>query len=208
MMLPIPPDAAIEGGGNGGPGDSHGLILDRDNYMIYEIYDVTTERLNGGKLWHSSCCAIFNGAGTNTIRPRYWTSTDAAGLSVFAGLLKYQEIYVEQQLRHCVRFTAVNTRRAFLPPATHYASSLTGTNYIPMGAKVRLKASYPTYILSGGTKVVADGLKKYGMIMADNGANWYVSGAPDSRWTSEIGGICMLGGSDFEVVKMVGLVSQ
>jgi hypothetical protein len=207
MMLPIPPNALIEGGGNGGPGDSHVLIIDRDTYTIYEIYAVTTERQDSGRRWTTDCCSIFNAAGSNVIRPRYWTSSDAAGLSVFAGLVKYEDLY-PGPLKHAVRFTAVNTRRAFLPPATHYASSKTSTMYIPMGARVRLKASFNTATYQGGTKVLLDGLKKYGLIMSDNGSNWFLTGTPDGRWDdSLLHAIIGCTGGNFELVQMVGLVT-
>jgi hypothetical protein len=206
MMMPIPPAAAIEGGGNGGNGDSHLLVLDRDNQTIYELYIAL--RQDSGRRYSCTGTAIFD-ANTNVLRPRGWTSCDAAGLPILPGLVKYQEIYVDKEVKHALRFTASQTRRAYLPPATHYASTRTGTQYIPMGAKVRLKASFNTAGYSAGAKVLLDGLKKYGLIMCDNGSNWYITGAgPDSRWNdTDMGNIRNCLGTNFEVVQMVGLVT-
>jgi hypothetical protein len=207
MMMPIPPNAQIENGGNGGNGDSHLLVLDRDNYKIYELYIAL--RQDSGRRYSCTSTAIFDG-NSNVLRPKYWTSCDAAGLSIFAGLVRYQEIYVDKQVKHAIRFTAHTTRKAYLPPATHYASSQTSPIYIPMGAKVRLKASFNTAGYSAGARVLLEGLKKYGLIMSDNGSNWFVIGAgPDGRWDDDdMGSIRNCLGANFEVMQMVGLVTN
>ena len=137
-----------------------------------------------------------------------WTSADAAGLPIFPGLVRYDEA-ASGTIRHALRFTVASTRKAYLPPATHWASSSTNANLPPMGMRVRLKASYviPSNF-SAETRAILQAMKTYGMLVADNGSNWYISGAPDARWNndklvSELGSVK---GSNFEVVRMEGLV--
>ncbi len=203
LMMPLPPTGLIEGNG---AGDAHFLVLDRDNYLIYELYH--TSRTDNGRKYSCGGCAIFNG-NSSTLRPNYWTSSDAAGMSVLAGLVRYQEVYVDKVIKHAIRCQSDYTRKAFLPPATHWASSYTGTQYPPMGCRFRLKASFNTAGYSGGAKVIVEALKKYGMIMSDNGGMWFITGAgPDSRWNDpEINTLKNVHGRDFEVVKMNGLVA-
>ena len=140
-----------------------------------------------------------------------WTSADAAGLPIFPGLARYEEASQGPGgIRHALRFTVVRSRRAYIPPATHYASSNTSADLPPMGMRVRLKASYVIPAnFSTETKALLTAMKTYGMIMADNGSNWFVSGAPDDRWNNDAltSELSQVKGSDFEVVRMVGLVT-
>ena len=143
---------------------------------------------------------------SNALRPSGWTSTDAAGLPVFPGLVRYDEI-AAGEIRHAIRFTVPQTQRAFVWPARHYASSLTGTQYPPMGARFRLRAGFDISGFSAANQVILRALKKYGMILADNGSAWYLSGAPDSRWNNDdLHNLGLLHGSDFEAVDVSGLM--
>jgi hypothetical protein len=161
--------------------------------------------------WQASGGAVFH-LDSNTVRPGGqpgWTSADAAGLPIFPGLVRYDEA-VTGIIRHALRFTVSSSRRAYVPPATHWASSNTSANLPPMGMRVRLKASYVIPAsFSTESKAILQSMKTYGMLVADNGSNWYVSGAPDARWNndtlvSELGSVK---GSSFEVVRMDGLVT-
>ena len=143
------------------------------------------------------------------MRPAGWTSADAAGLPIFPGLVRYDEVFGRREITHALRFTASRTRRAYVAPARHFASSNTDSNLPPMGMRVRLKASVDIAGYSPAMQVILRALKKYGMILADNGSNWYVSGAPDARWNdSELNTLKSLKGSDFEVVQMGTIVTQ
>lgn len=195
---PIPPNAPIEGGPTS-TGDRHVLVIDRDNWKLYELFSATP--VNSGASWTAKSGAIFN-LNSNAVRPAGWTSADAAGLPIFPGLVRYDEVYEQGAINHAVRFTADNTRRAYVYPARHFASSITDPNVPPMGTRVRLKASFDITGFSPAMRVILTGLKKYGMMLADNGSNWYVNGAPDSRWDDDdLHTIDMLQGSDFEVVR-------
>nr|WP_315487747.1 hypothetical protein [uncultured Rhodoferax sp.] len=208
---PIPTDAPIEGQlANGGTfgGDRHVLVIDRDANRLYETGNSYPQ---AGGTWRASGGAVFH-TDSNTVRPGGrpgWTSADAAGLPIFPGLARYDEASTGV-IRHALRFTASTTRRAYVPPATHWASSNTNANVPPMGMRVRLKATYviPS-TFSTESKAILQSMKTYGMLLADNGSNWYVSGAPDPRWNndklvSELGSVK---GSNFEVVRMDGLVT-
>jgi len=177
---PIPPDAPIEGGPSG-TGDRHVLVLDRDNCVLYEVYDAHPQS-NGS--WRAGSGAIFN-LRSNTLRPAGWTSADAAGLPIVPGLVRYDEV-ASGEIRHALRFTVPQTRRAYVWPARHFASSLTGTQYPPMGQRFRLRADYPISTFSPATQMILRALKKYGMLLADNGSAWYLSGAPDERWNNDV----------------------
>jgi hypothetical protein len=200
---PIPRDAPIEGGG-----DRHVLVIDRDNNRLYELFGAVAQP-DGS--WDAACGAVFR-LDSNSVRPTAqpgWTSADAAGLPIFPGLVRYEEASAGL-IAHALRFTVQSSRRAYVPPASHWASSNTSANLPPMGMRVRLKAGFviPTGF-STESKAILQALKKYGMIVADNGSNWYITGAPDPRWNnsklnSELGSVK---GSDFEVVRMDGLVS-
>jgi len=202
---PIPTDAPIEGGAQSG-GDRHVLVVDRDAWTLYETWSTypTTSPATTG--WTAGSGAFFDLA-RSPARPQGFTSADAAGLPVFPGLVRYDEVVGRGAIRHALRFTAVQTRRAYVAPATHWASSYRGTDRAPMGMRVRLKASFDTSTFPAQARVVLDGLKKYGMFLADNGGNWFVSGAPDGRWDDgELNTLKTVHGSDFEVVQMGTIV--
>lgn len=194
---PIPRDAPIEGG-PAASGDRHVIVVDIDNWKLYELFDA--HPVNGGASWHAGSGAVFDLA-SNALRPDGWTSADAAGLPIFPGLVRYEEAVVQGAITHALRFTCPITRRAYVHPARHYASTRTDANLPPMGMRVRLKASvdissYPTEV-----RVILTALKKYGMLLADNGGGFYVSGAPDPRWNdANVDQMKRIKGSDFEVV--------
>lgn len=189
---PIPPNPPIENGG-----DRHILMIDRDNWALYELYAAE----KNGSQWHAGSGAIWQ-LDSNALRPLYWTSADAAGLPIFPGLVRYDEVQ-RGEIAHALRFTAERTRRAFVYPARHYASSDTSASLPPMGMRVRLKANVNISGYSASNQVILRALKKYGMLLADNGSNWFVSGAPDSRWNDDdLSELKNLRGRDFEVVKM------
>jgi hypothetical protein len=193
---PIPSDAAIEGGSQS-TGDRHVLVLDRDNCILYEIFSAYPQP-DGS--WQAGSGAVFN-LRSNALRPRGWTSADAAGLPILPGLARYDEA-ASGEIRHALRFTAPQTRKEFIWPARHYASSLTAANDPPMGQRFRLKASFDISHFSAGVQVILRALKRYGMILADNGSSWYISGAPDSRWNNDslVNELKQVTGSDFEAV--------
>ncbi len=202
---PVPSDAPIEGGPNG-TGDRHVLVIDRDTWKLYELFGAYP--VNGGTSWRAACGAVFD-LNSNAQRPAGWTSADAAGLPIFPGLVRYDEVYEMQEITHALRFTAQHTRKAYVAPARHFASSLTDPNLPPMGMRVRLKASFDISRFSPAMQVILRALKKYGMILADNGSSWYVSGAPDPRWNDdELSTLKALKGSDFEVVQMGSVVTK
>jgi hypothetical protein len=202
---PIPPDAPIEGGPKA-DGDRHVLVLDRDNWKLYELWD--SHPINGGKSWKAGSGAIFD-LNSNKLRPAGWTSADAAGLPVFPGLVRYDEVMERKVIAHALRFTCVHTRRAYLPPATHFASNKDDPALPPMGMRVRLKADFDISGFPPEAQVILTALKKYGLILADNGSDWYLSGAPDPRWNDDnLNTLKRVKGSDFEVVKMTGLVTR
>ena len=196
----IPLTAPIEGGAQS-TGDRHTLSIDTDNCILYELYAAYPQAAS----WTAGSGAIFNLL-SNALRPSGWTSTDAAGLPVFPGLLRYDEI-AAGEIRHAIRFTVPQTQKAFVWPARHYASSLTGTQYPPMGARFRLRASFDISGYSAANQVILRALKKYGMMLADNGSAWYISGAPDSRWDNDdLHKLGQVLGSDFEAVDVSGLM--
>jgi hypothetical protein len=205
---PVPATAPVEGGSNT-DGDRHVLVIDRDDNRLYELYRAF---LNADGSWNADCGAVF-ALDSNNVRPGGqpgWTSADAAGLPVFPGLARYDEAALGAGgIKHALRFTAAKTRKAYLPPATHWASTSTSAALPPMGMRVRLKAGFVIpATFSAESKAILTALKTYGMLLADNGSNWYISGAPDPRWSSKL--ITELGsvkGSDIEVVRMDGLVS-
>lgn len=208
---PIPPDAPIEGALAGNApfgGDRHVLVLDRDHNRLYEL-DYAFPQPDGS--WQADSGAVFH-LDSDTVRPGAqagWTSADAAGLPIFPGLARYDEA-AAGAIRHALRFTVQTTRKAYLPPANHWASSQTSAALPPMGMRVRLKASY---VIPAGfspvTRTILQALKVYGLIVADNGSNWYLSGAPDPRWdnNSLVSELKQVQGSSFEVVQMVGIVT-
>ncbi|MBX3396058.1 MAG: hypothetical protein KF841_11895 [Phycisphaerae bacterium] len=192
---PIPPDAPIEGGPNG-DGDRHIIVVDTENKLLYELYDAHRNGIN----WSAGSGAIFD-LTSNALRPAGWTSADAAGLPIFPGLARYDEIVIRGELTHALRFTVSQTQRAYVSPARHFASSSTNANHPPMGLRVRLRSDFNESAFPSSVQVILRGLKKYGMIVADNGSNWYISGAPDPRWNDdELGRLREVKGRDFEVV--------
>ena len=202
---PVPSNAPIEGGPNS-TGDRHVLAIDRDNWKLYELGYAFP--INNGASWNANCGAIFD-LSSNAVRPAGWTSADAAGLPIFPGLVRYDEVFEQGEIRHALRFTVQYTRRAYVFPARHFASSYTSTNLSPMGMRVRLKASFDISGFSPRMQVILRALKKYGMIVADNGSNWYISGAPDPRWDdNELSTLKAIKGSSFEVVQMGTIVTQ
>ena len=200
---PIPPNAPIEGG-PASSGDRHVIVVDVDNWKLYELFDARP--INGGASWTAGSGAIFD-LTSNALRPAGWTSADAAGLPIFAGLARYEEV-AAGAITHALRFTCPTTRRAYVPPARHYASSQTSPNLPPMGMRVRLKSSVDISSFPPDVQVILAALKKYGMILADNGGGFFLSGAPDARWNdANIDTLKRIRGSDFEVVVMVGMVT-
>jgi len=195
---PIPANAPIEGGG-----DRHVLILDRDAWKLYELF-AAYPQANGS--WHAGSGAVFD-LSSNALRPAGWTSADAAGLPILPGLVRYDEV-VAGDIAHALRFTVSVTRKAYVPPARHWASSNTSPLRPPMGMRVRLKASFDFSAYPARVQVILRALKKYGMIVADNGSDWYLSGVADARWNDgELNSLKQLRGSDFEVVRMTGVVA-
>jgi len=202
---PVPPDAPIEGGPSS-TGDRHVLVIDRDNWKLYEMGNAYP--VNGGASWNAGGGAIFD-LTSNALRSAGWTSADAAGLPIFPGLVRYDEVFEQGEIKHALRFTAQNTRHAYVYPARHYASNDTNPNRPPMGMRVRLKASFNISTFSPRIQVILRALKKYGMFLADNGSNWYISGAPDPRWSdNELNALKTIAGSNFEVVQMGTIVTQ
>lgn len=202
---PVPPDAPVEGGANG-TGDRHVIVIDRDNWKLYELYSAYP--VSGGASWRAAGGAVFD-LNSNQLRPAGWTSADAAGLPIFPGLVRYDEVFEQREITHALRFTAQSTRRAYVYPARHFASSNTNPNLPPMGMRVRLKASFDISHFSPAMQVILKAMKKYGMMLADNGSNWYISGAPDPRWNDEeLNTLKAIKGSDFEVVQMGTIVER
>ena len=202
---PVPPAAPIEGGPNG-TGDRHVLVIDRDAWKLYELYDA--HPVNGGQSWTAGSGAIFD-LNSNALRPAGWTSADAAGLPIFPGLVRYDEVVEQKEIRHALRFTCPVTRRAYVYPARHFASSRTDASLPPMGMRVRLRASFDVSGFSPDVQVILNAMKKYGMLLADNGSGWYVSGAPDPRWSDDdLATLSRVRATDFEVVRMGTIVTQ
>jgi hypothetical protein len=198
---PIPPSAPIEGGRDG-HGDRHVIVLDRASCRDYELYDAFP--IDGGRSWRAGSGAIFD-LRSDRLRPRGYTSADAAGLPILPGLVRYSEV-ARGEIDHAIRFTAPRTRRAFVYPARHYASSSDDPALPPMGVRIRLRANVSLAGLGPQARVVARALQRYGALLADNGSPWYFSGAPDPHWNNEdLHTLSRLTGSDFEVVDTSSL---
>lgn len=199
--MPIPLTAPIEGFPN--PGDQHVLVLDNSNCFLYELYGSAVS----GNSWTAGSSAIWDLL-SNEQRPYTWTSADAAGLPIFPGLVRYDEVSAGQ-VQHAFRFTLRNSSAAFIPPASHWASTSGNASAAPMGMRMRLKASFDVSGFSTANQVILNALKKYGMIMADNGSNMFLSGAPDDRWdNNDLHNLGMVTASDFEVIQMSPLYTQ
>jgi hypothetical protein len=199
VRYPIPRTVQIEGGPQS-DGDRHALLVDRDACRLYELYDLH----GGGSSWTAGSGAVWD-LRSNRLRPAGWTSADAAGLPIFPGLARYDEV-ARGVINHALRFTAARTRRAYVYPARHDASSSDDPSLPPMGLRVRLKGSVDISHFPRQARVVLQALKTYGMILADNGSSWYVSGAPNPKWSND--DLHMLGqitGADFEVVDTSSL---
>ncbi len=194
---PIPRNVPIEGQpAHGDTGDRHALIVDADSCRLYELYAL--RRTSTG--WAAGSGAIWN-LRSNAVRPAGWTSADAAGLPILPGLARWEGDASTGRIDHALRFTVERTRRAYIYPARHYASDSTDPSLPPMGLRVRLKASVDISRLPPQARIVAQAMKTYGLILADNGSNWYVTGAPDPHWSNmELHALGALTGADFEVV--------
>jgi hypothetical protein len=193
---PLPRNVPIEGGPRS-TGDRHVIVVDRDTCTDYELFAAHPH--NGGRTWTAGSGAIFN-LRSNHLRPAGFTSADAAGLPILPGLARYDEV-ARGVIDHALRFTAQCTARAFVYPARHEASTCSGANLPPMGLRVRLKSSVNISRLPYQARVVALALKRYGMILADNGSPWFISGAPNRRWNDDaLHQLGQLTGHDFEVV--------
>ncbi len=187
---PIPKGVHVEGGS-----DHHALLLDRDACRLYELGGLA----KGGGRWHAWAGATWS-LRSNRVRPAGWTSADAAGLPIFPGLARYDEVR-RGLIDHALRFTVQRSRRAYLYPARHYASNLTDPSLPPMGLRVRLKASFDVRPFPRQARIVLVALKRYGMLVADNGSNWYISGAPNTGWSNDqLHTLGRVKGYDFEVV--------
>jgi hypothetical protein len=193
---PFPKDTQIEGGKNA-KGDRHALVVGEVNCHLYETYD--THYVGPG--WRAGNGAVFD-LSSDKLRPDCWTSADAAGLPIAPALVKYDEVQ-NGEIDHAMRFTMSTTQAAYQHPATHYASTNTDPNEPPMGLRVRLKASFDTSPFTGESLVVLTALKKYGMFLADNGSDWYISGATDKRWNDDdLDQLKTVSASNFEVIQL------
>jgi hypothetical protein len=193
-LYPIPRNVKIEGG-RSSTGDRHALIVNRSSCRLYELYSLYP-KVRG---WRASSGAIWS-LRSNKLRPAGWTSADAAGLPIFPGLARYDEVK-RGVIDHALRFTVQRTRRAYVFPARHYASDSTDPTLPPMGLRLRLKASFDVSGFPRQARIVLVALKRYGMLVADNGSSWYITGAPDPRWSNDqLHTLGRVKGSDFEVV--------
>ena len=192
---PIPANVAIEGG-RASDGDRHALIVDRDRCKLYELFALYPTAGGG---WRAGSGAIFD-LRTNKLRPAGWTSADAAGLAILPGLARYEDV-AKGRIDHALRFTVQDTHRSYVWPARHFASDKRDPNLPPMGMRFRLKQSYAIGGFPKQARIVLQALKEYGMIVADNGSNWYISGAPHPKWSNDqLHTLHRVPGSAFEVV--------
>ena len=195
--MPIPLTAPIEGYPNPGTGDRHVLVLDTANCFLYEM-DSSYPQTNS---WNADSAAVWDLL-ANEQRPYTWTSADAAGLPIFPGLVRYDEV-AAGEIKHAIRFTLQHSRAAFTPPASHWAANSSSVNAAPMGMRIRLKQNFDISGYSAANRVILTAMKKYGLIMADNGSSMFISGAPDDRWdNSDLHALGNVKASDFEVVAM------
>jgi hypothetical protein len=199
VIYPIPANPTIENGANS-TGDRHVLIVDKTDCMLYEIFSYQPPAAAGQPL-KGGGGAVFN-LRSDHLRPESWTSADAGGLPVLPGLVRYEEV-AAGEIRHALRFTLPQSLNSYVWPARHFASRLTGPQYMPMGTRLRLKASVDISGFSPANQVILTALKKYGMMLADNGSPWFLSGAPNARWNdTDLGNLKSLHGSDFEEVDV------
>jgi len=192
---PVPPNAPVEGAG--AAGDRHVIVEQTGVCKLFELFNASR---NGDDSWNASSGAVFD-LSSNRLRPDGWTSADAAGLPIFAGLVRYDEV-AAGAIRHAIRFTVARTQRAYIHPATHCASSSTNPSLPPMGLRLRLEAGYDISGYPADDRVILTAMKTYGLIVADNGSNWYFTGAPDPRWNDDdLNRLKAVPGSAFEVVQ-------
>ncbi|MCC7021037.1 MAG: hypothetical protein IT332_14840 [Ardenticatenales bacterium] len=198
---PVPRNAPIEGGPNA-DGDRHILMLDRDRCMLYELYAAHPQP-DGS--WKAGSGAIFD-LSSHALRPDGWTSADAAGLPILPGLVRYDEV-ASGEIGHAIRFTVPQTQRLYLWPGRHFASRSSDPNLPPMGLRMRLKAGFDVRAYPPELQVILRALKRYGMINADNGSPWFLSGVPDERWDNDVlQRLRQIPGSAFEAVDVSGLM--
>lgn len=194
---PIPPDAPIEGGPDS-DGDRHVLVAQSGSCLLYELFDAYPQP-DGS--WSAGSGAVFD-LNSNALRPAGWTSADAAGLPILPGLVRYEEV-ASGEIAHALRFTAPETQRAYVWPARHYASDLTESRYPPMGQRFRLRADFEVSGFAPEVQVILRAMQRYGIILADNGSPWFVSGVPDERWDNDtLRQLHRLSGEDFEAVDV------
>jgi hypothetical protein len=191
---PVPANAPVEGAGE--EGDRHVLVLQKGTCKLYELY--AARRSGAG--WEAGSGATFD-LRSNALRPEGWTSADAAGLPIFPLLVRYPEVHAGQ-IDHALRVTVERTQRGYIHPATHEASSDSDPSLPPMGLRLRLEASFSLAPYHGQALVVLRALKRYGLIVADNGSSWYITGAPDPRWNDEdLNQLKTVPGSAFQAVR-------
>ncbi len=191
---PIPPDAPVEGAGE--EGDRHVLVLQEGVCKLYELFDAH----RSGVGWDAASGAVFN-LRSNALRPNGWTSADAAGLPIFPLLVRYEEVHAGR-IDHALRVTVPRTQAGFIHPATHLASSSEDPSLPPMGLRLRLKKSFNLSSYHGESLVILRALKRYGLIVADNGSSWYITGAPNPRWNdADLEQLKRVPGSAFEAVR-------
>jgi hypothetical protein len=197
---PIPPDAPIEGGS-----DRHIIVVDVDRCVLWEVFDARTD--DDGASWEAGSGARFD-LRSNELRPAGWTSADAAGLPIFPGLVRYEEVVEEGVIDHALRFTVSQTQRGYVRPARHWASSSTNPDHPPMGLRLRMKTTWDCSGYAKEVRVICTALKRYGMLVADNGSDWYLSGAPDPRWNDDrLRDLKQIPGNAFEVVDTGPIVT-
>jgi hypothetical protein len=190
FFYPIPPDAPVENGS-----DAHVIALDTDQCKLYELYAASFSN----NAWNCGSAAIFD-LTSNNLRPDYWTSADAAGLPILPGSVRYEEV-AAGEVNHAIRVTFSRTQKGFIHPATHYASNITDANAPPMGLRLRLKADYDLSGITGEAFIIAQALKKYGYLVADNGSDFYFQGSQDVRWDDiDLNQLKTIPGSAFDVV--------
>jgi hypothetical protein len=200
---PIPRAVKVEGGSQA-DGDRHVILLDDHACKAYELYDA---KPNGDGTWHAGSGAIYD-LRSDKLRPTGWTSADAGGLPILAGLVRYDEV-AAGHVDHAIRITVPRTQSKYVWPARHAASSSTDAALPPMGARFRLKASVDTSHFPAQARAIAEALKHYGAIVADNGSSWYLSGTEDTHWNNDaLNALKSLKGSDFEAVDATRLMSD
>lgn len=194
--MPVPANAPVEGGSTS-TGDRHVLVLDNGNCFLYELYNSS---VNSNGSWNADSTAVWDLLADEQ-RPYTWTSADAAGLPIFPGLVRYDEV-ASGKIQHAFRFTLPHSRAAFIPPASHWAANTSDPSAPPMGMRLRLKSSYDISGFSAQMQVILTAMKHYGLILADNGSSLYVTGVSDSRWGSDLDSLKTVPSSAFEVVQM------